>query len=37
VFHLLKTLDLGAAGSKLRRAGKVIFEEFGGAPGNSYT
>jgi hypothetical protein len=36
-FHLLKKLDLGAADSKLRQAGEVIFEEFGGAPGNSYT
>ena len=27
----------GAADSKLRRAGETIFEEFGGAPGNSYT
>jgi hypothetical protein len=36
-FHLLKKLDLGAADSKLRQVGEVIFEEFGGAPGNSYT
>jgi hypothetical protein len=36
-FHLLKKLDLGAADSKLRQAGEIIFEEFGGAPGNSYT
>jgi hypothetical protein len=36
-YHLLKKLDLGAADSKLRQAGEVIFEEFGGAPGNSYT
>jgi hypothetical protein len=36
-FHLLKQLDLGAAGSKLRQAGEIIYEEFGGAPGNSYT
>jgi hypothetical protein len=36
-YHLLKKLDLGAADSKLRQAGEVIFEAFGGAPGNSYT
>jgi hypothetical protein len=36
-FHLLKKLDLGAADSRLRQAGEIIFEEFGGAPGNSYT
>jgi hypothetical protein len=36
-FHLLKKLDLGAADSKLSQAGEIIFEEFGGAPGNSYT
>ena len=36
-FHLLKKLDLGADDSRLRRAGEIIFEEFGGAPGNSYT
>ena len=36
-FHLLKKLDVFAADSKLRQAGEVIFEEFGGAPGNSYT
>ena len=35
--HLLKDLDLGSAGSALRRAGQIIFEEFGGSPGNSYT
>jgi hypothetical protein len=35
--HLLKGLDLGGAGSALRRAGQIIFEEFGGSPGNSYT
>ena len=35
--HLLKKLDLGADDSRLRRAGEIIFEEFGGAPGNSYT
>jgi hypothetical protein len=35
--HLLKKLDLGAAGSKLRQAGEIIFEEFGGGPGNCYT
>jgi hypothetical protein len=32
-----KKLDLGPAESKLRQAGEIIFEEFGGAPGNSYT
>jgi hypothetical protein len=37
LFHLLKKLDLGAADTKLRRAGEIIFEAFGGAPGNSYT
>jgi hypothetical protein len=36
-FHLLKKLDLGDADSKLRQAGEIIFEEFGGGPGNSYT
>jgi hypothetical protein len=36
-FHLLKKLDLGADDSKLRQAGEIIFEEFGGGPGNSYT
>jgi hypothetical protein len=35
-FHLLKQLDLGASDSKLSQAGEIIFEEFGGAPGNSY-
>ena len=35
--HLLKGLDLGDAGSALRQAGQIIFEEFGGSPGNSYT
>ena len=35
--HLLKDLDLGGAGSALRQAGQIIFEEFGGSPGNSYT
>jgi hypothetical protein len=36
--HLLKDhLDLGHAGSALRQAGQIIFEEFGGSPGNSYT
>jgi hypothetical protein len=35
--HLLKTLDLGSTpDSKLRQAGQVIFEAFGGAPGFSY-
>ena len=36
-FHLLKGLDLGHSGSALRRAGQIIFQEFGGSPGNSYT
>ena len=36
-FHLLKKLDLGPLDSTLRQAGEIIFEEFGGAPGNSYT
>jgi hypothetical protein len=37
-FHLLKKLDLGSApNSKLKQAGQIIFQEFGGAPGNSYT
>jgi hypothetical protein len=36
-FHLLKKLDLGPLDSTLRHAGEIIFEEFGGAPGNSYT
>ena len=35
--HLLKGLDLGHGGSPLRQAGQIIFEEFGGSPGNSYT
>jgi hypothetical protein len=35
--HLLRDLDLGGAGSALRQAGQVIFENFGGSPGNSYT
>jgi len=35
--HLLKGLDLGGAGSALRQAGQITFEEFGGSPGNSYT
>ncbi len=35
--HLLKGLDLGGSGSALRQAGQIIFEEFGGSPGNSYT
>jgi hypothetical protein len=34
----VKKLDLSSApDSKLKQAGKIIFEEFGGAPGNSYT
>jgi hypothetical protein len=36
-YHLLKKLDLGTADSKLRQAGEIIFEAFGGAPGNCYT
>ena len=35
--HLLKGLDLGHSGSALRQAGRIIFEEFGGSPGSSYT
>ena len=35
--HLLKDLDLGDAGSALRQAGQIIFQEFGGSAGNSYT
>ena len=35
--HLLKGLDLGGAGSALRQAGQIIFQQFGGSPGNSYT
>jgi hypothetical protein len=35
--HLLKQIDLGAPNSKLREAGEIMFEAFGGAPGNSYT
>jgi hypothetical protein len=27
----------GHSGSALRQAGQIIFEEFGGSPGNSYT
>jgi hypothetical protein len=34
--HFLKKLDLGGRDSKLREAGEIIFEAFGGAPGNSY-
>jgi hypothetical protein len=33
--HLLKDLDLGSAGSALRQAGQITFEQFGGSPGNS--
>jgi hypothetical protein len=36
-FHLLKGLDFGRSGSALGQAGQVIFQEFGGSPGNSYT
>ena len=32
-----KDLDFGDSGSALRQAGQIIFEEFGGSPGNSYT
>ena len=35
--HLLKGLDLGDAGSALRQAGQITFEQFGGSSGNSYT
>jgi hypothetical protein len=35
-FHLLKNLDLGDANSKLRQAGEIIFEEFGGGNGSSW-
>jgi hypothetical protein len=35
--HLLKGLDLGGAGSALKQVGQIIFEQFGGSPGNSYT
>jgi hypothetical protein len=33
--HLLKDLDLGQAGSALRQAGQIIFQEFG-RPGFDY-
>jgi hypothetical protein len=36
-FHLLKSVDLGPVDSPLRREGEIIFEEFGGGPGNGYT
>jgi hypothetical protein len=36
-YHLLKTLDLGDADSKLRQDGEIIFEGCGGGPGNTYT
>ena len=35
--HLLKKLDLGAPDSKPKQAGEIIFQGFGGGPGNSYT
>ena len=35
--HLLKKLDLGAPDSKLKQSGEIIFQGFGGGPGNSYT
>lgn len=28
---------MGHSGSALRQAGQIIFEEFGGSPGNSHT
>jgi hypothetical protein len=31
-FHLVKKLDFGPADCKLRQAGEIIFEAFGGAP-----
>jgi hypothetical protein len=34
--HLLKKLDLGASDSNLNQEGQIIFQAFGGAPGNSY-
>ena len=34
--HLLKEFDLGAPDSKLREAGEIMFEAFGGSPGNTY-
>ena len=35
---MLRDLDLGLPpNSKLKQAGNMIFEEFGGAPGFSYT
>ncbi len=36
-FLLLKGLDLSHSGSALRQAGQIIFQEFEGSPGNSYT
>ena len=35
--HLLKQIDLGAPDSKPREAGEIMFEAFGGSPGNTYT
>jgi len=32
-----KGLDLGGRGSAPRQAGQIIFEQFGGSPGSSYT
>ena len=32
-----RTLILGRAGSALRQAGQIMFEEFGGSPANSFT
>jgi hypothetical protein len=34
--HLLKKLHLGASDSNLKQEGQIIFQAFGGAPGNSY-
>jgi hypothetical protein len=36
-FHLLKSINLGPADSPLRCEGDILFEEFGGGPGNGYT
>jgi hypothetical protein len=33
--HLLKGLDPRGAGSTLRQAGQIIFEEFGGSHGSN--
>jgi hypothetical protein len=34
---LVKALVFGPPGSPLRRTGSILFEAFGGAPGNGYT